>query len=61
MTDAQIHMFGNQLARLHELSHLAAIGESYDDLAVRIKEMLKDHEKQKQLTPYLAQVGFKSK
>lgn len=60
MTDAQIHMFGNQLARLHELSHLAAIGESYDDLAVRIKEMLKDHEKQKQFHPYLKRLGFKA-
>lgn len=60
MTDAQIHTFGNQLARLHELSYLASVGESYDDLAVRIKDMLKDEEKQKQFHPYLRKLGFKS-
>lgn len=59
MTDAQIHTFGNQLARLHELSYLASVGESYDDLAVRIKDMLKDEEKQKQFHPYLRKLGFK--
>ncbi|WP_146196658.1 replication initiation protein RepM, partial [Acinetobacter stercoris] len=30
MTDAQIHTFGNQLSKLHELSHLAVVGESYE-------------------------------
>lgn len=61
MTDAQIHTFGNQLARLHDLGHLAAVGESYDDLAVRIKDMLKDTEKQKQFHPHLKQLGFNPK
>ncbi|ENV35676.1 replication initiation protein RepM [Acinetobacter gerneri] len=61
MTDSQIHTFGNQLAQLHELGHLASIGESYDDLAVRIKGMLKDAEKQKQFHPYLKQLGFSPK
>lgn len=61
MTDAQVHTFGNQLARLHELSYLASVGESYDDLAVRIKDMLKDEEKQKQFHPYLEQLGFNPK
>jgi plasmid replication initiation protein len=61
MTDAQIHTFGNQLARLHDLGHLAAVGESYDDLAVRIKDMLKDAEKQKQFHPHLKQLGFNPK
>ena len=61
MTDAQIHTFGNQLARLHDLSYLANAGEGYDDLAVRIKDMLKDIEKQKQFHPYLKQLGFSPK
>ncbi|SPL72101.1 Initiator Replication protein [Acinetobacter stercoris] len=61
MTDAQIHTFGNQLSKLHELSHLAVVGESYEDLASRIKQMLKAPEQQKQLHPYLSQLGFSKK
>lgn len=41
MNDAQINLFGNQLSRLHELSHLANQGESYDELAIKIKDMLR--------------------
>ena len=59
LTDAQINMFGNQLSRLHELSHLAAQGESYDVLASRIKEMLRDPIQQKQFIPHLRNLGFK--
>lgn len=59
LTDAQIHMFGNQLSRLHELSHLAIQGESYDDLAATIKEMLRDPIQQKQFIPHLRNLGFK--
>lgn len=58
LTDAQINMFGNQLSRLHELSHLAAQGESYDVLASKIKEMLRDPIQQKQFIPYLRNLGF---
>ena len=60
LTDAQINMFGNQLSRLHELSHLAAQGESYDVLASRIKEMLRDPIQQKQFIPHLKNLGFKA-
>jgi len=60
LTDAQINMFGNQLSRLHELSHLATQGESYDVLASRIKEMLRDPIQQKQFLPYLKNLGFKA-
>lgn len=60
MTDAQINMFGNQLARLSELSHLAVGNESYDALASRIKDMLKDPDKQKQFIPHLRKLGFKA-
>ena len=59
LTDAQINMFGNQLSRLHELSHLATQGESYDDLAATIKEMLRDPIQQKQFIPHLRNLGFK--
>lgn len=60
LTETQINMFGNQLSRLHELSHLAQQGESYTDLAIRIKDMLRDPEQQKQLFPHLKNLGFKA-
>ncbi len=59
LTDAQIHMFGNQLSRLHELSYLALEGESYEMLTSKIKEMLRDPKQQKQFLPYLKNLGFK--
>ena len=59
LTDAQINMFGNQLSRLHELSHLAREGESYEILASKIKEKLRDPKQQKQFLPYLRNLGFK--
>lgn len=60
MSDAQINMFGNQLAQLPDLAYLAVGNESYEALATRIKDMLRDQSKQKQFTPYLEQVGFKT-
>ena len=60
MSDSQINLFGNQLSRLHELSHLANQGESYEELAIKIKDMLRDPIQQKQLHPYLKNLGFKS-
>ncbi|WP_180001804.1 MULTISPECIES: replication initiation protein RepM [Acinetobacter] len=59
LTDAQINMFGNQLSRLHELSHLALEGESYEILASKIKEKLRDPKQQKTFLPYLRNLGFK--
>ena len=59
LTDSQINMFGNQLSRLHELSHLALEGESYEALASKIKDMLRDPRQQKQLIPHLKNLGFK--
>ena len=60
MNDAQINLFGNQLSRLHELSHLANQGESYEELAIKIKDMLRDPIQQKQLLPHLKNLGFKA-
>lgn len=59
LSDAQINMFGNQLARLPELAHLAFGNESFDALAARIKSMLKDAEQQKAFIPHLEKLGFK--
>ncbi|WP_180659138.1 RepB family plasmid replication initiator protein, partial [Acinetobacter bereziniae] len=59
MSDAQINMFGNQLSRLPEFSNLADGNESYDALASRIKDMLKDPDKQKKFIPHLRKLGFK--
>ncbi|GAB3053028.1 hypothetical protein GCM10027155_19290 [Acinetobacter apis] len=59
LTDAQINIFGNQLSRLHELSHLAFKGESYEILASKIKQMLRDPKQQKQFLPHLINLGFK--
>ena len=58
MTDAQINMFGNQLARLPELANLAVGNESYEALASRIKDMLRNPSKQFELFPYLKNLGF---
>lgn len=61
LTDGQINMFGNQLARLPEFSGLAVGNESYEVLASRIKDMLRDPLQQKRFIPYLKNLGFKAK
>lgn len=60
LTDAQINMFGNQLSRLPEFSNLANGNESYESLAAKIKEMLRDPIQQKQFLPHLQNLGFKA-
>ncbi|OAL80760.1 replication protein RepB, partial [Acinetobacter sp. SFB] len=57
MSDSQINLFGNQLAELHDLSHLAVGNENYEALAARIKDMLRDPEKQKKFLPHLKNLG----
>lgn len=61
MSDSQINLFGNQLAELHDLSHLAVGNENYEALAARIKDMLRDPEKQKKFLPHLKNLGFNPK
>lgn len=61
LTDSQINMFGNQLARMPELSDLAVGNESYEALASKIKDMLRDPVKQKRFIPHLKNLGFKIK
>ena len=58
MSDSQINMFGNQLSKLPELGKYADGNEGYEALASRIKDMLKDPEKQKLLVPHLKKLGF---
>ena len=58
MSDSQINMFGNQLSKLPELGKYEVGNEGYDALASRIKDMLKDPEKQKMLVPHLKKLGF---
>ena len=60
LSDAQINLFGNQLSRLHELSHLASEGESYEILAAKIKDMLRNPHQQPQFLPHLKNLGFKA-
>ena len=60
LSDAQINLFGNQLSRLHELSHLASEGESYEILAAKIKVMLRNPHQQQQFLPHLKNLGFKA-
>lgn len=59
LSDAQINMYGNQLCKLPELSHLAEGNESYEALASKIKEMLRNPIQQKQFIPHLKNLGFK--
>ncbi|MDB9694349.1 replication initiation protein RepM [Acinetobacter nosocomialis] len=60
LSDAQINLFGNQLSRLHVLSHLASEGESYEILAAKIKDMLRNPHQQQQFLPHLKNLGFKA-
>lgn len=60
LSDAQINLFGNQLSRLHELSHLASEGESYEILVAKIKDMLRNPHQQQQFLPHLKNLGFKA-
>lgn len=60
MSDSQINMFGNQLSKLPELGKYAVGNEGYEALASRLKDMLKDPEKQKLLVPHLKKLGDKS-
>ena len=61
MSDSQINMFCNQLSKLPELGKYAVGNEGYEALASRIKDMLKDPEKQKLLVPHLKKLGFNPK
>ena len=58
MTDKQIALFAQKLARLPELSHEAPVGGSYEDFAKIIQVDLKDPSHQKRYQPYLTKLGL---
>lgn len=59
MTEAQLDTFASKLSALGEVQAMANVGEEMPSFKARLRSMLKDPEKQKKLTPYLVQVGFK--
>ncbi len=58
LTDKQIALFAQKLARLPELSQEAPIGGSYEDFAKIIQGDLKDPNHQKRYQPYLIKLGL---
>lgn len=59
MTDAQRHMFSHKLAHMQETSEYAKLGESHEDFAKRIADMLLEPAKFRMFYPLLEQLGFK--
>lgn len=61
MTDAQRFLFANKLSKLPEMSTYSVAGESFEDFAKRIADMLLQPEKVEKIFPLLEKVGFKGK
>lgn len=61
LTQKQLSMFANKLALSPMVSHLAEIGESFENFEERLKQMLKDPKQQKSLIKHLENAGFKVK
>ena len=61
MTDPQRFLFANKLSKLPEMSRYSEGGESYEDFAKRIADMLLEPEKFKKFYPLLEKLGFGSK
>ncbi|MBF7684210.1 replication initiation protein, partial [Acinetobacter sp. B5B] len=59
MSDSQLDKFASKLADLGEVQKMANVGEDMKPFIARLRNMLKDKEKQKILVPYLSQTGFK--
>ena len=59
MTESQLDTFSGKLSDLSAVQSLANVGESMQSFKARLRSMLKDPERQKELQPYLKQVGFK--
>ncbi len=58
LTEKQIALFAQKLARLPELSKEAPVGGSYEDFAKIIQGRLKDPKHQKRYQPYLTKLGL---
>lgn len=59
MTESQLDTFSSKLSELPEVQKMAHAGEDMKPFVARLRSMLKDSEKQKKLSKYLKQVGFK--
>lgn len=60
LSEKQIFMFAQKISRLPEYAGKhGQVGESYEDLAVRIADKLQDTQGFKILMPYLTQVGYR--
>ncbi|MEG1487926.1 MAG: hypothetical protein RSC39_11810, partial [Lactococcus sp.] len=53
--------FSSKLSELAEVQAMANVGEDMKPFVARLRLMLKDPEKQKELQSYLKQVGFSTK
>jgi plasmid replication initiation protein len=61
MTESQLDTFSSKLSELAEVQAMANVGEDMKPFVARLRLMLKDPEKQKELQSYLKQVGFSTK
>lgn len=58
MTESQLDTFSGKLSDLSAVQSLANVGESMQSSMSVLRSMLKDPERQKELQPYLKQVGL---
>ena len=59
LSDAQLDTFSSKLSALPDVQNMAHSGEEMKPFIARLRSMLKNPEKQKELMPYLKEVGFK--
>lgn len=57
-TDKQLDMFSSKLADLPAIQASAHVGEDMKSFVVRLRTMLLDSEQQKNLLPYLKELGY---
>jgi len=58
MTDAQRYLFANKLSEMPEMGKYSQGTESYQKFAIRIADMLLDHEKFREIFPLLQKLGY---
>ena len=59
LSDPQRHLFAKKMAEMPEMSQYSQGTESFQQFAVRIADMLLQHEKFRKLYPILEKAGFK--
>ena len=60
MTDAQRHLFANNMSEMPEMGKYSQGTESYQQFAIRIADMLLEPEKFRELYPILEKSGFQA-